>query len=101
MQIITPTVGRIVHYWPSKGDAMMHNKGDHVPAMITHVWGDTVNLVVFDMVGRSQGLTHVLLIKPGKDINEAHLEEGGYCTWMQHQIDQAEQDMQVPEGAGV
>ena len=80
MQIITPTVGRIVHYWPSKGDAMTHNKGDHVAAIITHVWSETsVNLVVFDMLGRSQGLASVKLIQPGEDI----LEDGGYCTFIE------------------
>ncbi len=43
---ITPTVGRVVHYWPSE-QAIRDRKAQPYAAIITHVWGDDcVNLSV-------------------------------------------------------
>lgn len=44
---MTPTVGRIVHYWP--GANPHGDKRQPLPAIITHVWSDDcVNLAVFN-----------------------------------------------------
>lgn len=61
--IMTPSVGRIVHYWPNAEHGKTANqpgvrarKGQPYPAVITHVWSDTcVNLRVIDDGSHSLG----------------------------------------------
>lgn len=65
-----PTVGRIVHYYPSEQDRMAGRAvgpygaagPEPLAAIVTHVWGPTyVNLAVFDKNGTSFGATSVTL----------------------------------------
>ena len=44
----TPTIGRIVHYFPREGECRQwaSNEQEALPAVITHVWESTVNLKV-------------------------------------------------------
>jgi len=44
----TPTIGRVVHYFPREGECRQwaSNEQEALPAVITHVWESTVNLKV-------------------------------------------------------
>lgn len=60
---MTPTVGRILHYWPGSKDK------DEQPqaAIVTFVHADNdVNLYCFDAAGRGQSRQHVYLAADGK-----------------------------------
>lgn len=82
--MITPTVGRIVHYTPPSD-----NVGEwmHAPlaAMITHVWSDTcVNLAIWNHDGSPvyHPPCSVTLVQPGDEKPGG----GNYCEWMPYQI---------------
>lgn len=84
-KLIKPTVGRVVHYVPSKADHINHND-QPLAAIITYVWNDRmVNLVVFDSNGVPQNRTSVTLSQP----DDLHIPFGSYCQWMEYQIGQA------------
>lgn len=85
---ITPTVGRVLHYWPVPGAGRSFVTGGEQPlaCMITHVHSDDcVNLVVFDATGMPYPRQHVTLRQP-----EQSVVAGPYCEWMQYQVGQAE-----------
>lgn len=90
MTKITPTVGRIVHYWPSAYDRagrnpMSCNNIDPLAAIVTFVHGDNmVNLSVFDSNGKQFGIASISLKQPGMP----YPTQGGYCEWMACQISQ-------------
>lgn len=88
-QVITPTVGRVVWYYPGVTDSFAKPApGQPLPAIVTVTWSDTyVNLAIFDANGRpvADPPTSVLLVQPG-----AERPTGGrFCEWMPHQIGQA------------
>jgi len=102
MYVITPTVGRIVHYYPGSGDAMNFVPGKPVAAIITHVWsGSCVNLSIFDMDGRQFAAISVALVQPA---DPAPIPGYSYCTWMDYQIglvqNTEELQKQVDESSG-
>lgn len=81
--MITPTVGRIVHYYPK----LQSPFDDAAPlvAIIAHVWSDTcVNLAIFDPNGTPflDPPTSVLLVQP----EEEEPSGGGFCQWMPYQV---------------
>ena len=84
MAKITPTIGRVVWFYPHG-----HREGSlpHA-AMIAFVHSDSlVNLGVLDPNGRSYNETSVSLIQDG----DAAPESGRFATWMPFQIGQAKQ----------
>lgn len=90
-QIITPTPGRIVHFYPQPHEGMhqIHAPGgglQPLAAMVVGPWSDTmVNLVIWDANGVSHLRTSVPLVQPGATA------PGGqsYCAWMPYQVGQA------------
>lgn len=84
--MIKPTVGRVVHFIPTKGDALSFSD-QPLAALITYVWTDhMVNLVVFDSNGNPHSRTSVTLEQddcpPGPFLNS-------FCRWMPYQTGQA------------
>ena len=80
--MISPTIGRIVWYWP-KG----HGTQPHA-AIVAHVWSDTcVNLAIFDSNGVpvANPPTSVLLLQDGNERPSG----GHFCEWMPYQKNQA------------
>jgi len=80
MNIITPTVGRIVHYTPSPGDSYVSlaHQDQPLAAIIVYVHTDKyVNLSVFDADGRCHRRAGVLLLP----FSSQPLPEGNYCRW--------------------
>lgn len=83
--MITPTVGRIVWYRPSKFDhgAMMIQNDQPLAAIVAYVWSDhLVNLTVSDHSGMTHSRTSVAL-KQGDQHDLA--DAGAYCEWMPYQ----------------
>ncbi|AWM38177.1 hypothetical protein GobsT_37140 [Gemmata obscuriglobus] len=82
--VITPTVGRVVWFFP----ADRAPSDQPLPALVAHVWSDTVvNLAIFDASGNpvpnpptSVPLLSASSVPPGG---------GPYCTWMPYQQGQA------------
>ena len=92
---ISPTVGRVVLFYPA-GNAADYgfappSHGEPCAAIVAKVWSDNcVNLAVFDANGVAHSRTSVPLIQEGMNLPA----EGYYCTWMPHQIGQAKRDAQ-------
>lgn len=81
--MITPTVGRVVWYWPTG-----RVEGQPQVALIAHVWSDTcVNLAIFDDNGvpYPKPPTSVLLVQDGNERPNG----GHFCEWMPYQKGQA------------
>lgn len=99
-QIIPPTIGRKVWYWPSLDqiERAQEEKGSMprvlsamqaLDATIVYVWGDRmVNLAITDHTGLGMALTSVPLLQEGDPIPES----GGYAQWMPYQVGQARKD---------
>lgn len=76
-QVITPTVGRIVHFYGKDCE-------DPRAAIVTCVHSDTkVNLTVFGSTGVAYGMTNVPLIQPGQEKDESVVQ---FCEWMPYQV---------------
>lgn len=96
-QIITPTVGRKVWYWPSTNDKagpipMCTASGQPLDATVIAVWGDRcVNLLVTDAQGHQFPVLSCTLLQPGDkpDENAEGQLIGRYCEWMPYQQGQA------------
>lgn len=96
-QVITPTIGRKLWYYPSKYDyepefagaeltIMEVIDGQPCDANICYVHNDyKVNVTVADHVGDIHSRRHVPLVQPGGHIPPM----GGYATWMPYQIEAA------------
>lgn len=82
--MISPTIGRVVWYYPV--GALPSDQP--LPALVAHVWGDRcVNLAIFDANGvpYPKPPTSIPLVQDGDTPPTA----GNYCTWMPYQIGQA------------
>lgn len=76
---MTPTVGRMVHFYPGPQDGISHSPGHPLAATIAHVWTDTmVNLGVLDSNGVPHKFTSVELLPPGQPVPEGM---GRHCVW--------------------
>lgn len=86
--LIKPTVGRVVWYWPSPATMAVHDMFSNEPtqpmaAHVAYVWHDRmVNLVAYDHKGKVHALPSVSLIQPGDDVPEGR----DFCQWMPHQV---------------
>lgn len=94
--IIKPTVGHVVHYYPSGKSPV---RGDQpMPAIVAAVWSDTcVNLAIFDRNGCpiQTPPTSILLIQEGNEVPSG----GNFCCWMPYQVGQAKAQQATPAAA--
>lgn len=90
--MITPTVGRVVWFYPSGHKA----NAQPLAAIVAHVWSDTcVNLAVFDANGKALDAppTSVLLLQDGNERPSG----GHFCEWMPYQKGQAAKTEKLQE----
>jgi len=87
--MITPTVGRVIHYYPAGHEPTARcGKDQPHAALIAHVHNDRcVNLAVFDSEGKSYSRCNVTLVQP-KD----ECPEGAHAMWMPYQIETNKQN---------
>lgn len=82
---MTPTVARILHYWPSQYDVeqagmTVHDAKQPMAALIVHVQSETqVDLVVWDHNGMARTRQDVRLKQDG----QVMLDNTGYAEWPQ------------------
>lgn len=80
MDIIKPTIGRVVWFSTEKGKILA--------AIVCKVIDDhTVNLSIFNEYGNQYGMQDVHLTQPGDD--DLPDDYGAHCMWMPYQIGQA------------
>lgn len=95
-QVITPTIGRRVWYYPSEYDRgvraekpesiIQASQSQPCDAGVCFVHSDRlVNLTVADHNGNMHRRTSVKLVQPGDEIPAG----GGFCTWMPYQVQAA------------
>lgn len=99
--MITPTVGRVVWFWPSKGlqdpvGAAKHfvykDASRPCAGIVAFVWSDDcVNLLVVDQEGNQHPFTSVRLIQG----DEPRPEAQAFCEWMPYQKGQAAKTEQL------
>lgn len=92
--IITPTVGRVVWYYPGEAKDVQDKK-QPMAALVAYVHTDRmVNLAVFDHCGGHAGTTSVPLVQEGDDF-----PSGGesFCCWMPYQQAQAKKHAESKE----
>lgn len=96
---ITPTVGRVVWFYPDSNSA---NAGFHphadgggpYAALIAHVWHDRmVNLSVLDANGNAHSRTSVPLLQ-----GDEAVVDSAFCMWMPFQKGQAKAQAVAPAG---
>lgn len=95
--MITPTIGRVVLYWPPVAIDGVQRAQPH-PALISHVWSDTcINVGGFDQNGVPFAACSVLLWNddmPGKPTSQ-------FAEWMPYQKAQAaKHDAGATESSG-
>lgn len=82
--MITPTVGRVLHYHPSK--AHLDAGLQPMAALVAKVHGDRmINIGYFNEHGTASSASSVTLVQEG----DALPESGGFCLWMPYQRAQA------------
>lgn len=81
-QVIAPTPGRIVWYYPAPHDGLAQLDGQPLAAIVAGVHNNnSVNLAIFDAYGNTQQRSRVHLVQPNEDRpNNAH------ATWMPYQV---------------
>jgi hypothetical protein len=97
---IKPTVGRVVHYRPSRDDGIPSGAQQPLVALIAYVHSDNcVNLSIFDMNGQGPyARTSVPLVQDGEPAPTI-----GFASWMPYQVGQAAKTEQLEKelaGAG-
>lgn len=96
--MITPTVGRIVWFYPASNQATPGfappDEGQPLAAIIAGVFGDhAVHLTVFDGIGIPHSEPYVQLVQEGDDVPGA----GRYATWMPYQIGKAKSELKAAD----
>jgi hypothetical protein len=99
---ITPTVGRVVWFYPANNQATSGftppNEGEPLAAIIARVVdadAGAVHLAVFDGAGVSRSEPYVKLVQEGEKVPA----DGRYATWMPYQIGQAKKHANEVERA--
>ncbi len=83
--LIPPSPGRIVWFYPAEHDGIGRLNGQPLAAIVAGVHNDRlVNLAVFDAYGNTQQRSNVDLIQP----DTTKPDGGSYATWMPYQIGQ-------------
>jgi hypothetical protein len=89
--MIIPTVGRLVHFYPKKTEALATIGDEPLAALVAAVWSPTcVNLHVIDANGIAHGKTSVLSVPDG-----APMPHSGCWSWMPYQLGQAAKTEQM------
>lgn len=84
-QVISPTPGRIVWYFPAPHDGIGQIAGQPLAAIVAAAHHDRlVNLAVFDAYGNTQQRSNVQLAQPGDEV-----PNNAYASWMPYQVGQA------------
>ncbi|WBS00236.1 RyR domain-containing protein [Pseudoduganella sp. SL102] len=98
---ITPTVGRIVWFYPASNAESSGfspaEEGQPLAAIITRVVDEAisgVHLAVFDANGVSHPTPYVQLLQEGEEAPPS----GRYATWMPYQVGQAKKHAATPVG---
>lgn len=81
--MIKPTVGSMLHYYPTGDDGgAIITFGQPLTAIIAHVWNDLcINIAYLDTSGVWWSKTSVLLVQE----EDTARPGAGYCAWMPHQ----------------
>lgn len=83
--MISPTVGRIVWYRPSRDDTRMYSAGQPLAAIVVGVHHDrAVDLTVFTPTGAPIGRLRVPLLQDDDPIPDT-----SYAEWMPYQKEKA------------
>lgn len=87
VRVIRPTVGRVVHYWPTP-DEIVHQGGygqtQPFRADVLYVTDDRhVNLRIIGHNGTQFVKLGARLMQPE---DSGRSSEGGYCEWMEYQV---------------
>jgi hypothetical protein len=89
VDLIKPSIGRIVWYTPSKQDlaeGFIDGREQPCAAIVCYVHDDhCVNLSVMDAHGRHFARQSIRLVQPG----DTEWPADGYCQWMTYQIQAA------------
>jgi hypothetical protein len=83
MTSITPTVGRVIHYYPTADDnGALPPQGQPLAGIVACVWNDRcINITYFDANGNAWGKTSVPLVQDDDETRPG----AGYCAWMPYQ----------------
>lgn len=85
---ITPTVGRVMWFWPALNAQAHIARGEQpLAATVAYVHGDgaLVNLTVSDSYGGVHAVTSVPVVQEG----EPRPTNGGFAEWIPYQVGQA------------
>lgn len=94
-QVISPTPGRIVWYFPAPHDGIGQIAGQPLAAIVAAAHHDRlVNLAVFDAYGNAQQRSNVTLVQPDED-----LPSGAFAAWMPYQVKAATKAEQLQPDA--
>lgn len=84
--IISPTVGRMVWFYPADHDGIGRLNGQPLSGQVAAVHNDRlVNLCVLDAYGNPQSRTNVTLVQP----IDTKPDGAAYATWMPYQVSSA------------
>lgn len=91
VEIIRPTVGRKVWFFPNgcqfHSEPKCIHPEDPMDADVVYVWSDfMVNLSVKDHIGQVHAFTSVRLVQPGESVPGPG---NAYATWMPYQVSTA------------
>lgn len=99
---ITPTVGRVVWFYPATNQATSGfappDEGQPLAAIVARVVdadADVLHLTVFDSNGVPHSMPYVQLVQA----DQGAPAEGRYATWMPYQIGQAKKKADEPKAA--
>lgn len=91
--IIKPTPGRVVWYYPTAHDGIAQLNGQPLAAIVAGIHNDTlVNLAVFDAYGNTQQRSNVHLVQPGEAA-----PDHAHAAWMPYQVKAAGIELPVVE----
>lgn len=91
--VITPTPGRVVWYYPTEHDGIGRLNGQPLAAIVAGVHNDNlVNLAVFDAYGNTQTRGSVHLVQPGEAT-----PDHAHAAWMPYQVKAAGIELPVVE----
>lgn len=81
-QIISPTPGRVVWFYPADHDGIGRLNNQPLAAIVAGVHSDNlVNLAVFDAYGNTQQRSQVHLVQPGEAT-----PDHAHAAWMPYQV---------------
>lgn len=95
MNVITPTIGRKVWFWPINEPGMVQlDLSTPMDATVVYPWSDTrVNLAVRDHAGNTHLRPSVCLVQP-----DTPAPASSHCTWMPFQVGQAKKETGATAG---